>query len=174
MTKKNRKLPPRTNPNQTSLALFDVIRIDALSARHDAGPKAGCLCNDAEFKVAMADDIKHAIDENGRELSRWNIVARMSTIMNKEITWHMLNNWTASSHENHMPELQELVAFVIATGGQRRAVSALFRPAGIFPLPSPQALGAEAHRIDETIRSLKQEKRAVVTLKKSIEKGGHS
>ena len=128
MTKKSKKSSSSTN--QMGLALFDVIRIDAMSAKHSAGPKPGCLCNEAEFKTAMAEDITHAIDENGRELSRWEIVARMSMIMNKEITWHMLNNWTASSHENHMPELQELVAFVIATGGQRRAVSALSgRPA---------------------------------------------
>ena len=150
MTKKTKKTSPVTN--QMGLALFDVIRMDAMSARHENGLKPGCLCNDAEFKAAMADDIRHALDENGRELTRWDIVARMSTIMNKEITWHMLNNWTASSHENHMPELQELVAFVIATGGQRRAVSSL--PAGrdLSAAESP-ALGAEAHRIDEHIKN---------------------
>jgi hypothetical protein len=173
MTKSRKKSSTSTNPDQASLELFDIINCDSRSMRN-TGLRPGCLCNEAEFKDALSEDIRHAVDEEGRELNRWEIVARMSTILNEEITWHTLNNWTARSHESHMPSLQELVAFVIATGGQRRAVQTLFRPAGIFPLPSPHALGAEAQRIDEHIRNLKRKKQAVVTLKKSLEKGGHS
>lgn len=152
MTKIKKKTSAVTNTDQACFALFDIISFDA--ARNSTGPKPGCLCNDAEFKAALAEDSKNAIDENGRELTRWEIVSRMSTILNREVTWHMLNNWTASSHENHMPELQELVAFVLATGGQRRAVSALFRPAGIFPLPSPGALRSEMQQLRERKKDL--------------------
>ncbi len=170
MTKKKKKTSSVTNPDQTCLALFDIISADASRV---AGVKPGCLCNDAEFKAALADDAKHAVDDTGRELSRWEIAARMSTILNREVTWHMINNWTASSHENHMPELQELVAFVIATGGQRRAVSALFRPAGIFPLPSPGALRSEMQHLRERKKALTHKEKECKLLLQQLERGVH-
>jgi len=150
------------------MKLFDLIQdsIAKAATRTSIG-----LANSSEFKTAMTEDIKYAVDETGKELTRWEITARMSNILNKEVTWHMINNWTAPSHDGHMPDLDEMVAFIIATGGQRRALTVLLKPTGIFPLPSPQALGSEAHRIDESISSLKKEKRTIVNLKRQLEKG---
>jgi len=169
MTKSKKKTSSVTNQDQACLALFNIISADA--PRYNAGPKPGCLCNDAEFKAAMAEDVKYAVDENGRALSRWEIVARMSMILNREVTWHMLNNWTASSHENHMPELQELAAFVMATGGQRRAVSTLFRPVGLFPLPSPGALRSEMQQLRERKKDLTKKEKECKLLLHQIERG---
>jgi hypothetical protein len=108
-------------------------------------------------KIATSEDLCHAIDERGIEISRAQVAARMTDLLGEEITLSMLNNWTATSHPHEMP-LSYLPAFIRATGGQRRTAELLSKHAGLFLLPGPEALRAEIQRIDEQLQKLKIEK----------------
>lgn len=118
----------------------------------------GSLDIDSEFRAAVSQDIKHAKDSTGREFSRYEIAARMSELTGVEITKTMLDNWTAECHEKHRFPCQFLPAFVIATGGQRRAVEVISKHSGLFLLPGPDALRAEIQRLDEEEKRIKAEK----------------
>jgi hypothetical protein len=157
--------------SSNQMSLFDLLKQESEQAKEHAGPRAGSLAGDASFRAALAEDLKHAVDEHGRELSRYDVAARMSNIRNEEITKSMIDNWTAPSHPNHEIKAIDLAAFVMATGGQRRAASVMFQPAGIFVLPGPQALRAELHRIDDIIKQFRKEKRKHYILLREIERG---
>lgn len=157
MTNKKNKLSQPT--------IFDWLRKVEDMARQTASvdSSGSCLPNgsldiDSEFRAAVSQDIKHAKDHTGRELSRYEIAARMSELTGVEITKTMLDNWSAESHEKHRFPCQFLPAFVIATGGQRRAVEVISRHSGLFLLPGPDALRAEIQRLDEEERRIKAEK----------------
>lgn len=150
--------------------LFDWLRrVEELrQTGSEAAP--GSLDIDAEFRHAVSADIKHARDSHGRELSRYEVAARMSELAGQEITMTMLNNYTAEAHEKHRFPCQFLPAFVLATGGQRRAFEVLSRRSGLFALPGPDALRAEIRRLDEEIRKKQLEKSRRVMFLKEVEK----
>lgn len=153
MTIKNKK-------SSTQLSLFDLVKqsVEKISA-----PALGSLYIDGEFRNALSEDIKAC------PLSRYQIAARMSELLGCEITKSQLDNWTAESHELHRMPATVLAAFSLATGGQRRAIEAVTRHAGIFALPGPEALRAEMQRIDDKIRDLKQEKKKASSLIQFVE-----
>jgi len=126
------------------MRLFDLLTEQAKQPT----PAFDIFSTGTEFRAAMTEDIKRAVDEHGKELTRHDVAAKMSNILDKEITWSMLNNWTAPSHSGHNIDLDELVAFAMVTRGHR-AVNARFRPAGLFAIPGPDALRAEYQRLDE-------------------------
>ncbi len=128
------------------------------------------FATEAEFRTSMTEDIKHAVDEHGRSLTRFDVAAKMSNILDKEITKSMIDNWTAPSHSGHNIDLDELVAFSMVTRGHR-AVNARFRPAGLFALPGPEALRAEVQRLDEREKEIKHEKRKHKQLILHLERG---
>jgi hypothetical protein len=148
MTIKNKK-------SSTQLSLFDLVKqsVETITA-----PVPGSLDIDAEFRNALSDDIKACPQ------SRYAIAARMSELLGAEITKSQLDNWTAESHELHRMPATILAAFSLATGGQRRAIEAVTRHAGIFALPGPEALRAEMQRIDESIKDLQQKKKRAAVL----------
>ena len=122
--------------------------------QHDNNPLNGSMDIDTEIRAAISQDIKHAHDSTGRELSRYEVAARMSELTGIEITKSMLDNFSAESHEKHRFPCQFLPAFVITTG-QRMAFEVLSRRSGLFALPGPEALRAEIQRLDEEIRRKK-------------------
>ncbi|MCK9420258.1 MAG: hypothetical protein M0R70_12850 [Nitrospirae bacterium] len=138
MTKSNKKTSPATN----QLTIFDLL---CQSAPHPSG----CMDFQAELCSAMSADIRHAVDEQGRELSRYDIAARMSNSLNREITKSTLDNWTAASHDAHIPDAIEMAAFSRATIG-RCAMEVISRHAGLFTLPGPEALRSEIQTWKET------------------------
>jgi len=152
MTKKKKDL--------SQPSLFDWIREAEQISRLSDNPPLGSLDIDSEFRAAVTQDLKHALDPaTGRELSRAEVAARMSDLTGQDITSSMLYNWTAESHDRHRMPCIYLPAFVLATGGQRRASETLTRKAGLFALPGPEALRAEIQRLDEEISLKKNEKR---------------
>lgn len=159
MTKKNKKL------SYSQPSLFDYIRQSA-----NPSPGKGSLFIEKEFKAALSDDLAHACDELGREISRAQVAARMTDYLGEEVSLSTLNNWTAASHPHSMPASQ-LPAFVKATGGQRRAVEVLSRHSGLFMLPGPDALRAEIQRKDETVRKEQSEIRILRYQLKTVEGG---
>ncbi len=137
-------------------SLFDYIKEAERLTRQSAEPAPGSLDVEQEMKAAVAEDLKHAIDVSGRELSRAEVAARMTDLAGAEITLTHLNNWTAPSHPHSMPA-KYLPALVIATGG-RRSFETLSRRAGLFALPSAEALRAEIQKMDEEMKLIKKEK----------------
>jgi len=148
------------------MRLFDMLTEQAKQPT----PAFDIFSTGTEFRAAMTEDIKRAVDEHGRELTRHDVAAKMSNILDKEITWSMLNNWTAPSHSGHNIDLDELVAFAMVTRGHR-AVNARFRPAGLFAIPGPDALRAEYQRLDEQEKVIKKDKRQHKQLIHQLEKG---
>ena len=144
-------------------SLFDYIKEST-----ENRPPSGGLSIEKEFKAALSDDLRHATDEYGREISRAQVAAQMTDYLGEEITLSILNNWTATSHPHSMPA-DYLPAFVKATGGQRRAVEVLSRHSGLFMLPGPEALRAEIQRIDESMQKMKVEKQKRVLFLKELE-----
>ena len=164
MTKSKKK-------SSTQETLFDYLKkVEALSSQ-TSNPIKGSLDIDAELRAAISEDIKHAIVScTGRELSRYEVAARMSDLVGHEITKYMLDNYSADSHEKHRFPCQYLPAFVIATG-QRRAFETLSRRSGLFALPGPEALRAEIQRLDEQIKRHKAEKHKREIFLREIENG---
>ena len=162
MTKRKRFL-------STEMPLFEWVRkAQELTCQNYFHPK-GSLNIDPEFRSAISEDLRHAKDESGRELSRYQVAARMSDYLGQEVTASMLNNWTAESHDNHRFPAAWLPAFVHGTGGQRRAVEVLSRYSGLFALPGPEALRAEIQRLDEEIKAKRDEKNKRMVFLREIE-----
>ncbi|MDA8155602.1 MAG: hypothetical protein M0Z52_03980 [Actinomycetota bacterium] len=156
---------------ESSLPLFEWVRRAEQLARQSGNPPRGSLDIEKELNAAISEDIRHAQDETGRELSRAEVAARMTDLAGTEITLTTLNNWTAESHPHSIPA-KYLPAFVVATGGQRRAAECLSRHSGLFMLPGPEALRAEIQKLDEDISRKKSEKLKRMLFLKEIEHGG--
>lgn len=159
---------------ESSMPLFEWIKKAEELSRQSVSPQLGSLDIDTELRHAISEDIKHAVVPcTGRELSRYDIAARMSEYVGHEITKSQLDNWSAEAHQKHRFPAQYLPAFVIATGGQRRAFEVLSRKSGLFALPGPEALRAEIQRLDEEEKRIKAEKqKRKIFLKEIEEKGG--
>jgi len=145
-------------------SLFDVIR----EAIKPAAPPKGSLDIRTELKIALADDLRHALDESHKEISRAQVAARMTDQVGFEITLSMLNNWTATSHPHEMP-LSLFPTFILATGGQRRAADAISRHSGLFLLPGPEALRAEIRHLEEEMDKIRTEKQKRLLFLKELE-----
>lgn len=156
MTKRKKDLS-----NQPTL--FDLIK-ESESTNHPPGS----MDFDAEFRAALSEDLRHACDPSGREISRFEVAARMSEHLGREITASQLYNWTAATHQDHNIPAKYIPSFIYATGGQRRAFELLSRKAGLFAFPGPEALGVEVFQIDEKISSLQRERRRRMMLMKEM------
>jgi hypothetical protein len=144
--------------------LFDIIK----EAAHRVPASQGSLNITREVKLALSEDLRHAIDENGRDLSRAQVAAHMTDLIGEEITCSTLYNWTSPAHPHEM-HISYFPAFVRATGGQRRAAEALSRHCGLFILPGAEALRAEIQQIDETIHKMQAEKQKRRVFLKELE-----
>ena len=147
--------------NQPSL--FDIV---LEVEKRNGGIPNGSLDIDQELRCCLSEDLKHAKDGNGRTISRYEVAAKMSELVGREITATMLNNWTAEAHEKHNFPSKWLPAFVQSTGGQRRAFECLSRHfeclsrhSGLFALPTKEALLSEIKQIEEEIRERQQDRR---------------
>lgn len=166
MSKEN----PVKNPS-TQMSLLDYIEQAAELARQGTGKPAGSLNIDAEFVAAVKEDLRHAKDDKGCYLSVAQVAARMSDLTGFEITESKFRNWTAPSHPHDFPCLY-LPAFVVSTGGQRRAFEVLSRHAGLFALPGPEALRAEIERRREEEKKTRDERHRLETILKEIDTDG--
>lgn len=153
----------------SQLTIYEWIKNTALrQAQSDIGRTPGSLDINKELKAAMSEDIRHAMDDAGKELSRYEIACRMSELLGEDITKTTLDNWTAPSHP-HEIAVRQLPAFIVATGGQRRTAEVLSKHSGLFLLPGPEALRAEIQRHEENIRKEKLEKHKKMLFLKEID-----
>lgn len=156
MTKRKQNSSNATN----QLTIFDLLK-KAEEVAHSSASTCGSIGYRAELCAAMAADIRHATDDQHREISRHDIAARMNNLLHRDedqhpITINTLNSWTAPSHADYTPDAMEISAFVRATN-QRRAIEVVNRHAGLFALPGPEALRAEIQKMREQEQKLKRE-----------------
>ncbi len=149
---KSKKMSSHSQPGPT---LFDAI-VETTADRFGRPPTWG-LDIEKQLKAALAEDLRHAQDDHGREISRAAIAARMSDALGKRITDTMIDNWTAPSHKHYMP-LHFLPAWVDATGRQMNAAELISRCSGFYLLPGPEALRADIQRLEEEEKRIKSEK----------------
>lgn len=86
--------------------MFELMPPPAASA-------AGSLACRAEIAHAMSDALKG--------LDRYDVAARMSRLLGREISKFMLDAYTAESREDHIPPLDTAIAFDLATETQTLA-----------------------------------------------------
>ena len=158
------------NKSSGQPSLFDWIKRAEQLTRQAATPAPASLYIEKEFKAALKEDLDCSVGIRGERLSRTQVADRMSELAGEQITLDMINNWTAPSHDHGM-RAWLLPAFVIATGGQRRAAECISRHSGLFMLPGPEALRAEIQKIDEEISRKKSEKLKRMLFLKEIEGG---
>lgn len=156
--------------SRQQVTIFEHLKRAEELSRQASAPSAGSLDIDTEIRAAVSLDLKQAHDSSGRELSRYEVAARMSELTGQEITKTMLDNWSAESHEKHRFPCQFLPAFIHATG-RRGVFDVLSRKAGLFALPGPEALRAEIRRLEEDINRKKYEKQKRVLFLNEIENG---
>lgn len=117
----------------------------------------------AEFRKALSKCIGLC------ELSRYQICARMSEILDYEITVNMLNSWTAESHDQHRFPAEFLPALCNVIGSYE-PIKVLIERTGHFLMPGEEALRSEIQKIDEDIKKLQDEKEARIVFLKEAEK----
>ena len=154
--------------SSTQLTIYEWCKRKTEEQRAPSAATPGSLDIGKELKAAMAEDIRHATDCDGRELSRYQIAGRMSELIGEDITKTTLDNYTAQSHPHDIPA-RYIPAFVVATGGQRRAAEVIAKHAGLFLLPGPDALRSEIRKIEEGIMREQKKKQSIVILLKEIE-----
>ena len=143
----------RKMSSQNSPTLFDYV-VEA-AALHSETATAGSLDIGKEMKAALSDDVRHARDEQGREISRAQIAARMSDLLGDEITQTVIDNWTAPSHPHRLP-VDYLPSWIRATGG-RRAAEVISRTSGLLPPTGAPALRAETQSLKEQRKQINKE-----------------
>ena len=102
-------------------------------------------------------------------LSRWQIAAQMSELLNQEISKYMLDAWTAESKEYHRFPAEYLPAFC-ATVGSIEPLQILAEKAGVFVLQGPEALRSEIRRLEEEIKRLQKERQKRQLFLKELER----
>jgi hypothetical protein len=152
----------------SQLTIFEWCKRKAEEQHAPLAATPGSLDINKELQAAMTEDIRHAADSSGRELSRYEIAGRMSELLGEDITKTTLDNWTAQSHPHSIPAHQ-LPAFVVATGGQRRSAEVIAKHSGLFLLPGADALRSEIRRLEEEITRKQQERQKRITFLKEIE-----
>lgn len=162
MTKKKKD----SSQNQTTL--FDLLRESQSAPLISTAP--GSLDIDTELRRAISEDLRFAVFQDGRPMSRHEVAARMSDLAGENITFDMLNNWTAEAKVKHRFPACFLPAFVSATGGQRRAHAVISRHSGLFALPGAEALRAEIQKMRESISKEQNEMKKRIMFLREIEK----
>ncbi len=144
MTKKRNKL------DNNQLSLFELIK--SYTEESPAARPAGCFNIDRLFREAVSDSLRKC------PLSRYQVAARMSELLDVDITKTMLDSWTAESKEQHRFPALFLPAFCEAVG-TAEPLKMLGSLVGLFIMPGPEALRAEIRRIDEEITKKQADKR---------------
>jgi len=102
-------------------------------------------------------------------LSRWQIAAQMSELLNQDISKYMLDTWTAESKEYHRFPAEYLPAFCKAVGSVE-PLRILGEKAGVFVLQGPEALRADIKKLEEQIKELQKERQKRQIFLKEMER----
>ncbi len=159
------KTKQKIDIRQTSL--FDLIREveerQAPSCAEDETP--GRLDIDATLRELITRSLKASA------LSRYEVAAKMSLLLGREITKSQLDSWSAESKDGHRFPLAYLPAFVAATG-DREIVALLCRKANGHFIEGTDAIRLELGRIEEQKKDLQRKERAIREFLGSLSKDG--
>ena len=159
---------PRTrkrsdNRNTRQVSLFDLIRQaqEATARPTDEG------------RLDVGERLRAALREALRRcpLSRWEVAGRMSLLVGREVSKHMLDAYTAETKEAHRFPAEWLPAFCEVTGSTE-PLRLLAEAAGMFALPGPEALRAEVQRLREQEARIRAERRKREAFLREMEGAG--
>lgn len=146
----------KDNPNQ--LNLLDLLEQQETALRSTDEP--GSLNMRATTRQAIYDSIKQCL------LNRYEIAAKMSELLDQEVTKTMLDTWTSESKEGHRFPLEFGAALCKVTGCVK-VFEVNTRPVGLFCVESPDAIRAQLSRLEEDrkkIQSQENEMKKLLTL----------
>jgi hypothetical protein len=70
----------------------------------------------APGSLACRTEIAHIMSEALKGHDRYEIASKMSRLLGRDISKHMLDAYTAESREDHIPPFDTAIAFDLATG----------------------------------------------------------
>ena len=143
------------------LSLFDILIYEKETREKECSAEPGSLNMQRAVRLAMCEAIKLC------PLSRYEIAARMSVLMDIEVSHYMLDSYTSESKEGHRMPAEFLPAFCKATGNVK-PLQILAEAAGLFALPGPEALRAEIQKLDEDVKRIQLEKKKRELLLKEL------
>lgn len=112
--------------------------------------------------LACRIEIAHAMSEALKGHDRYEIAAKMSKLLGRDISKHMLDAYTAESREDHIPPLDTAIAFDLATESNTLTEFAA-RKIGAKLSVGKEALDAKLGQLerirDEAAKQIKQLKR---------------
>lgn len=141
--------PAKNQPEQLSLLELLQQQEDTLLGRSKDEP--GCLNMGAPTRHAMNEMIKEC------PFNRYEIAARMSFLLDQEVTKTMIDSWTSESKEGHRFPLEFAAAFCEACGVGTKVLEVNCRPAGLFAVESPDAIRVQLSKIEEDRKKLQKQ-----------------
>lgn len=132
----------------------DVLTLDLFAIPQAAPQTPGSMDCAAEIAHVMSQALKEC------EYDRYEVVARMSRLLGREITLHMLNAYTSESRETHIPRFDVAIAFDAATGGNALADFHAAKLGGRVVMGA-DALAVELNKITKMQQKLKEEEQAI-------------
>jgi len=114
--------------------------------------------------LSCRSEIAHAMSEALKGHDRYDIAAKMSRLLDREISKHMLDAYTAESREDHIPPLDTAIAFDLAI--ESSVLADLFaRKIGAKLATSRDAMDAKLGQLermrDEAAKQIKAIKKAI-------------
>lgn len=134
------------------LSLFELLKEE--QKWRDRRPEPGSMNISAQLRQELSRTLKQC------PLSRFEVAARMSELLDVEISKSQLDSWTAESKEYHRFPAEYLAAFCRATG-HYGPLELIARRAGCYLAKSEQVLLAELGRIEYQRRELARQEKAV-------------
>jgi hypothetical protein len=138
----------RRDPRQLSLDDYYVIP-------QAPEPGAGSLNFDYELRATISRALKEC------PMGRPHVAARMSELTGDDISFHMLNAWSAESKENHRFPFGYAAAFCQATG-TLYLLELLARKLGALILVGNEARDAELGLVRRRLKELQAKERELL------------
>lgn len=133
----------------------DLMTMDLFAQIPQPAPDtAGAMSYSREIAHVMSAALKSSPHD------RYEVAARMSRFLGREITLSMLNAYTAESHDSHNISLERAVAFDAATDGYA-LLSFFAAKRGCGLLKGKEALVHELGRIEQMCAELASQRRAI-------------
>jgi hypothetical protein len=151
----------KTDPNQ--LSLLDVLKQE--EERMLLGLR------DAPGALNMRSAVRNALYEmfKASPLNRWQIAAKMSELMDLEVTKYMLDAWTSESKEGHRFPMEFGPAACVASGNNK-VIEVVCQPVGMFALGGPDALRSQKQQLNEQMAEMRQQAAEIDRMIKAWEK----
>ena len=144
----------KDDPNQ--LNLLDLLSQEETVVGRPTD-QAGALNMRAATRQALYESIKDS------DLDRYEIAAKMSRLLDVEITKAQLDSWTSESKEGHRFPMEYAAAFCSVTGSNQVFVVNC-QPIGVFALTGPDAIRSELNKVAEQKQQLASQEKELKSM----------